>query len=466
MTTEETKDENRKILNTDKVLWITYINIILYALSYQLQRPVEPYLIKSLIEKEESEGSSSSSSSINQTYGNLQSFFSFCQFFGSPLVGILLDRIGIRKTSIIVFIASALSYSILASASDLSLLFVSKIPTIFQAAFLVAQATAATSTGDDASLRAAALGRMTTAYTIGATIGPALGGYLAGKGDFYIGAKFAVAGSLLSAILSFLFLPDNNNVQQEEESPTATSSTSTTTTSSLSLSSPQEDKIKNKRSFLEDTCRSAEIALRPTIWPLLMVKVMGGVCASMHSTVIPLVLTQTLKFEPQQLGLVMSCGMFAVAAFGAFAMAPLANTLGSFGMMNTGLIARSILGLIMAGMVAAYASLLESTTTTSIEFIIMQVIVVSILHALSQHVLATGLTTQTTGNVDKNEQGSLLGLEHSLFSLARIGGPAIATALLGFGGMLPVEMACGSLDILMTISLSITLPRSSKRKNT
>ena len=484
MTTEETKNENRKILNTDKVLWITYINIILYALSYQLQRPVEPYLIKSLIEKEELEGSlssSSSSSSINQTYGNLQSFFSFCQFFGSPLVGILLDRIGIRKTSIIVYIASALSYSILASASDLSLLFVSKIPTVFQAAFLVAQATAATSTGDDASLRAAALGRMTTAYTIGATIGPALGGYLAGKGDFYIGAKFAVAGSLLSAILSFLFLPDNNNVQQEEEPPRATSSTSTTTTSSLSSSSslpslpsssssPKKDKIKkmkSKRSFLDDTRRSAEIALRPTIWPLLMVKVMGGVCASMHSTVIPLVLTQTLKFEPQQLGLVMSCGMFAVAAFGAFAMSPLAKTLGSFGMMNTGLIARSILGLIMAGMVTVYASLLESTTTTNdIEFILMQVIVVSILHALSQHVLATGLTTQTTGNVDKDEQGSLLGLEHSLFSLARIGGPAIATALLGFGGMLPVEMACGSLDILMTISLSITLPRSSKRKNT
>ncbi|MGK3746798.1 MAG: MFS family permease [Bacillariaceae sp.] len=475
MTTEETKNENRKILNTNKVLWITYINIILYALSYQLQRPVEPYLIKSLIEKEELEGSlssssSSSSSSINQTYGNLQSFFSFCQFFGSPFVGILLDRIGIRKTSCIVFIASALSYSILASASDLSLLFVSKIPTIFQAAFLVAQATAATSTCDDASLRAAALGRMTTAYTIGATIGPTLGGYLAGKGDFYIGAKFAVAGSLVSAILSFLFLPDNN-VQQEAESPTTASSTSTTTTSlssSSSSSSPKKDKIKKKkkRSFLEDTRHSAEIALRPTIWPLLMVKVISGICASMHSTVIPLVLTQTLKFEPQQLGLVMSCGMFAVAAFGAFAMAPLTKTLGSFGMMNTGLIARSVLGLIMAGMVAVYASLLESTTTTSsIEFILMQVIIVSILHALSQHVLATGLTTQTTGNVDKDEQGSLLGLEHSLFSLARIGGPAIATALLGFRGMLPVEMACGSLDILMTISLSITLPRS-KRKNT
>jgi len=427
---------------------------------------VEPYLIQSLIEKEKLEGFSSSSFStsssisssslINQTYGNLQSFFSFCQMFGSPLVGILLDRIGIRKTSCVVFIASALSYSILAISNDITLLFVSKIPTVFQAAFLVAQATAATTTGDDASVRAAALGRMTTAYTIGATIGPALGGYLAGKGDFYIGAKFAVAGSLLSVILSLLFLPDNNGGIDEDEEPTTTISTTTT---------KKDESKKNKRSFLEDTRHSAEIVLRPAIWPLLMVKVIGGVCASMHSTVIPLVLTQTLKFGPQQLGFLMSCGMFAVATFGAFAMAPLTKTVGSFGMMNTGLLVRSVLGLIMAGMIVIYSSLLERTTTITIEFILMQIVVVSILHALSQHVLATGLTTQTTGSVDKDEQGSLLGLEHSLHSLARIGGPAIGTTLLGLGSMLPVEIICGSLDILMAVSLSILLPQSSKRKN-
>merc|ERR1711957_925171 len=125
--------------------------------------------------------------------------------------------------------------------------------------------------------------------------------------------------------------------------------TTITSTTSTSPTATTASTKKDERSFLEDTRHSAEIALRPTIWPLLMVKVIGGVCASMHSTVIPLVLTQTLKFEPQQLGLVMSCGMFAVAAFGAFAMSPLAKTLGSFGMMNTGLIARSILGLIVAG---------------------------------------------------------------------------------------------------------------------
>mmetsp|Transcript_41507 Transcript_41507/g.86753 ORF Transcript_41507/g.86753 Transcript_41507/m.86753 type:complete len:468 (-) Transcript_41507:1041-2444(-) len=433
----------------DAVLWITYTNIVLYALSYQLQRPVEPYLIQSLKEKEEAAGITSSSASVNQTYGNLQSFFSFCQMFGSPLVGILLDRIGIRKTSCVVFVASALSYAILASASDLRLLFVSKIPTVFQAAFLVAQATAATTAGDDAAMRAAALGRMTTAYTIGATIGPALGGYLAGHGDFYVGAKLAVAGSLVSAVLSLLFLPDEASASSDSN----------------------ESSLKKTRTFLDDTRHSGRILLRPNIWPLLAVKVIGGVCASMHSTAIPLVLTQTLRFEPQQLGLVMSFCMFAVAFFGAFFMAPLTKTLGSFGMMNVGMLSRSVLGLVMAGMVTIYASVIavdgESSKSdgglVSVEFVLAQVIAVSILHALSQHVLATGLTTQTTGNVDSDEQGALIGMEHSLFSLARIGGPAIGTALLGFGGFLPVEIACGSIDVLTTAFLAFALPRSSSK---
>jgi len=94
---------------------VTYLNIVLYAVSYQLQRPVEPYLVRSLIHNtndgggegggDPSSSSSSSSgggdaeSSSNATYGRLTSFFSLIQTIGSPLVGILLDRVGPRRTS-------------------------------------------------------------------------------------------------------------------------------------------------------------------------------------------------------------------------------------------------------------------------------------------------------------------------------------------------------------------------------
>lgn len=447
-----------------RVLWVTYINIVLYALSYQLQRPVEPYLIQSLVEKENNNNNGltkSSTNSINQTYGNLQSFFSLCQMFGSPLVGILLDRIGIRKTSCIVFLASAISYAILASATNLTLLFVSKIPTVLQAAFLCAQATAATTMGENASLRAAALGRMTTAYTIGATIGPILGGYLAANGDFYFSAKVAVVGSLLSALLSLLFLPDNNNNCNDDNDDDTTMLRNKD--KSVTVAPATGTNEKKKRNLRDDIHHTIEIATRHDIWPLLMVKIIGGVCASMHSTSLPLILTQTLHLEPQQLGLVMSCGMFAVAVFGAFAMGIMNRILGSFGMMNTGLLARSISGLTVAGVVVVYSTDIAPVTT---EFILMQVIVVSIVHQLSQHILATGLTTLTTGSVNQDEQGSLLGIEHSLFSLSRTFGPFLGTIILEYGGIFPVEMTCGSLDVLSVLLLSLTLPHLSKRKST
>jgi MFS family permease len=309
-----------KVSQQDKVaLWVTYLNIALYAMCYQLQRPVKPFLVKRLSED---------SSDIRETYGNLQSFFSAIQTVGSPLVGILLDRLGIRYASAMVFLASAVSYGILAVATDMNLLFYSKIPAALQHAFLVAQATAATSAKDDAT-RAQALARMTTAYTIGATAGPALGGFLAERGDLYAGARLAVVGSLASVVLSLFFLPKV-----------------------VRSSHDRTGKTPVKRFFYKEVKHTLSLALRSSLWPLLIVKVVGGFATSMHSTALPLVLTEELKFDAAALGLNMSITMFSVAAFGAVTMSPLTKMLGPARLAQAGLMIRSILGLIIAAIVA------------------------------------------------------------------------------------------------------------------
>jgi MFS family permease len=119
-------DETSSPLNS-AALYVTYINIVLYALCFQLQRPIEPFLVQQLSKN------APSSSDVTRTYGQLQSFFSAIQTIGSPITGILLDRVGIRITSCIVFLASALSYGILSIATeDMHMLFYSKIPTAFQ----------------------------------------------------------------------------------------------------------------------------------------------------------------------------------------------------------------------------------------------------------------------------------------------------------------------------------------------
>jgi len=97
---------------------VTYLNIALYAMCYQLQFPVIPFLVAQLSKN------SDDKDGIARTYGQLESFFSTIQTLGSPLVGILLDRYGIRKASATVFVASAASYAILATATNMRLLFV------------------------------------------------------------------------------------------------------------------------------------------------------------------------------------------------------------------------------------------------------------------------------------------------------------------------------------------------------
>lgn len=50
--------------------------------------------------------------------------------------------------------------------------------------------------------------------------------------------------------------------------------------------------------------------------------------------------------------------------------------------------------------------------------------------SLSSHAHATALTTLTTGAVAPDERGTILGLEHGLFSLARIVGTPLGATLL------------------------------------
>ena len=116
----------------------------------------------------------------------------------------------------------------------------------------------------------------------------------------------------------------------------------------------------------------------------------------------------------------------------------------------------SQIGLLARALLATSTAMIITTSVRNSEHILMLVIVSGVLHALASHMLSTGLTTQTTGAVDKTEQGALLGLEHGLFSLARIGAPPLGTTLLGtVGGFWTVAIACGSVDIaLITILIS------------
>jgi OCT family organic cation transporter-like MFS transporter 18 len=65
------------------MMGIVYLNVALYATCYQLQRPIEPYLVERL-------GAGRPGCDAAASYAALQSFFSAVQTVGNFVVGILV----------------------------------------------------------------------------------------------------------------------------------------------------------------------------------------------------------------------------------------------------------------------------------------------------------------------------------------------------------------------------------------
>ena len=146
---------------------VVYLLVVLYAVCYQLQSPLEPFLVDTLAK--DADGAAA--------YAQLQSFFQALQILGSVAVGYGLDMLGLRIMFVLNFIGCAASYALLAQATTIEALYLSKVPSMVMAGFLCAQTAVAQLTPAGAD-RATALGRLTSSYTIGGVIGPTLGGVL------------------------------------------------------------------------------------------------------------------------------------------------------------------------------------------------------------------------------------------------------------------------------------------------
>lgn len=327
-----------------------------------------------------------------------------------------------------VYLGSAASYAILSQATSPLWLYCSKIPTILQHAFLVGQATVSSESSASSS-RAVALGRMTTAYTIGATIGPALGGYL-GASNLYAGARLAVWGSLVSVALSVLYLKDHQAKKEKSDQP--------------AKETPQ-----NSTTFIQSIQRTLSYLNHPTIGPLLFIKLLNGVSSSAFSTILPLILANKLHFSTIQLGSFMSASSLSVAAFAAICIKPLMSFVGNqpdkLAFVGIGYRLLSIIsfGLVVTHVMTAHEEEISNTwliiTTCS-----------SVTISLSSHMHATSLTTLTTGVVSREERGAIIGLEHGLFSMARIVGPPLGTSLLSSGPSLFSTDADGLWRVIFT----------------
>ena len=309
------------------------------------------------------------------------------------------------------FLSSALSYYFLSISTTMNILYLSKIPTIFQAGFLCAQVGLSQSNKDD-NARTAALGRLTMAYTVGAVIGPSLGGYLGATGDYYYGAKLAVAGSLLSTLLCIFINPP-----PPEESAT-------------SSDMKNDEKTTNTNTVVTGSFFIKVVDVIKLVWLILFSKVVSSVANSIASTVFPLILKDNFHMSEQNLGFVMSAMSGLSAVVNGIFLSPIVAFIGSIGQLSSiCFLCMSIFSAIQAVFALPSFIALDSISNGLYSYLGLAFIV-----SVFQFVLGTILTSESTSRVPDNSKGTLLGLEHSLFATARIGAPMAGSLLLVQGG--------------------------------
>jgi len=144
-------------------LTLVHLNIVLYALTYWMSRPVLPFLSEQL-----------GADSI--VFGYLQTTFSFVQLVGNPVIGRLCDEKGAKIALQMCQVATGISYILLGFAWNIPLLFASQLPTVLMQSMHCAQAFVTDFSSDES--RSDALGRLSLSYGIGMALGPLLGGFL------------------------------------------------------------------------------------------------------------------------------------------------------------------------------------------------------------------------------------------------------------------------------------------------
>jgi len=394
---------------------ILYINVTLYALCYQLKRPIEPFLISSLKAED-----------AVLSYGALQSFFSLIQTIGSPIMGMIIDRYSSKFGFFVAFAASATSYGLLSIATSLNLLYLSVIPTAFQHGFLCAQAVAVNLFHDEEG-RAAALGRLTAAYCIGATIGPAIGGYLGANKDYYLGARLACLGSILSCLLT-LIGPGGGDSNRKR-------------TSSDDENEQEKDSEKKSPPSMFKGLRIALSA--PKIRTLILIKLLVSCGNGVMGAAVPLILKNTFGFDEQRLGLYFSITSLSTTIFSALTSRKLWISQSPKAIIQNCVILVG-LGFTMQGLLLFS---FEKTTLSSKPYITSLWLLSGIIASLASHTLAIFITTMSTSLVDSNDRGSLIGLEHGIFSVSRIVTPGIGVAILKYGDVSSVGFVCAIFTI-------------------
>jgi MFS family permease len=311
----------------------------------------------------------------------LFSAFSFGQFLGEPFWGRLSDRIGRRPVLMITIAGGALSYIALAFSPTMAVAWAAR----FAGGFL--SGNISTLQGALADMtppheRAAKMGLMGSAFSLGFMTGPALGGLLAqpslGPAGFHLPLFAAAAFGLASALAVFLFV-------REVGAP--------------AHGGPRPTRVAAAREAF-----AHPVVSRVLIISFVVVSGFAGIEATYG-----LWTEQRFGWGPRQIGLAfMGIGVLGAVSQGMIS-GRLVRRYGEVRVLTAGLVFMWI------GMVLQGASVNWQMAMAGFAFV-----------CFGQSVCFPNLSALISQAAPAHRQGEMLGINMSCNALARIGGPLYA----------------------------------------
>jgi MFS family permease len=324
--------------------------------------------------------------------GSLVSIYAVCQLIGGPLLGRISDRTGRKPLLLLSQAGTLLGFIILAYASSLWMIFLSRIIDGFTAGNIsLAQAYIADVTKPEERTRSFAV--IGIAFGIGFLVGPAISGFLVQFGYVYP-VLAAVALSATSIFTTWLLLPDHR---------------------------PSAVPDSSRRLNILDWGAYAEYFRRPGLARLLWQFFVFIFAFSTFMSGFALFaerrfLWQGKPFSAREVGYVFAyVGLLGIILQGGL----IGRMVRAFGDVN----------LVRYGFVFATLGFAALGWTYGIG----QLHFVAAVIAFSTGVLRPALTSLITQMADRSEQGSVLGLTQSLQSLAAIIAPFFAGFLIEHG---------------------------------
>ena len=318
----------------------------------------------------------------------LFSCYSFMQFLFAPFWGSLSDRIGRRPILLLSIGGSCLSYLWCGLATSLWMLFASRLLAGFMGGTIVtAQAYISDITTPDD--RTKGMGMIGASLGLGFTLGPAIGGLLAGSNPEQVNYQLpllAASGlSLCAFIFAFFTLPKSDKLQSHGESTTAS--------------------VSQRLSGLMETLQSPLINVLIGVFFLIVLGLLGA------QTTLALWLERQFSWGPQQTG----CGVVATILQGGL-IGSLCKKFGELTLLVSGICLLGM-GLFLVPFSATLGLLLGAMILLTIGECLSKTAVRSLLSQL----------------VKAGETGKILGIAQSASSLGAILGP-------GLGGFIFVVM--------------------------